>query len=287
MSPLALLYITGTIIAASLWRIIVKTKTKPTVHDLAFSALIDASAAIVGFIFLGVSGFDLTIPKTVTPWILFGVSIAIATLADYLILVSSKYADVADTSILLPLSNLWIALIASLVLGEQVTPMRWAAIGCIVVGSMIAIAKTGKLLLNRGIVAILIYGVITAIMMNIDKGVSSQYSMALYVTGSYGISSILMFVVLGKQRVDLVKKEWNRQGWWLVVIGGIWAIFSLMILAAYRLADVSTVIPFMRLFIVITTAYSLIFLKERDRLIQKIIGSIIVTIGAIVLAYVG
>jgi drug/metabolite transporter (DMT)-like permease len=287
MSPLALLYIAGTIIAASAWRIIVKAKTKTTTHDLAFSAIIDASAAGVGIILLAICGFDLTIPTTATPWILFGISIGIATLADYLILVSSKYADVADTSILLPLGNLWIALIAMFFLGEHVTPLRWVAIGCIVIGSMVAIAKTGKLLLNRGIVAILVYGVISAIMVNIDKGVSPQYSVFVYVILSYGLSSILMFLILGKKRVPTLQKEWKQQGWWLVVIGGIWALYSLMILSAYRLADVSTVIPFMRLFIVITTAYSLIFLKERDRLVQKIIGSLIVTFGAILLAYVG
>lgn len=287
MSPLALLYIIGTIFMASLWRILVKTKTKPTVHDLSFAALIDGSAALVTILIFLCSGTSFTIPTHYLPWIGLGVSIVLSTIGDYLILVSSKYADVADTSILLPLSNLWIALIAVFALGENVTPFRWVAIGCIVVGSMITLAKTGKLLLNKGIIAVLIYGIVNAVMVNIDKGVSPNFSLYVYVIIAYGTSSIIMSLLLGRHAKQTLTSEWKRQGWWLVVIGATWSLFSIMILSAYKLSDVSTVIPFMRLFIVITTAYSLIFLKERGRMWQKIIGSIVVTVGAILLAYVG
>jgi drug/metabolite transporter (DMT)-like permease len=287
MSPLALLYVIGTIFMASLWRIVVKSKTKPTVNDLSFAALIDGSAAIITIVIFLCSKTPFSVPMHLLPWLGLGASIVLSTIGDYLILVSSKYADVADTSILLPLSNLWIALIAVVALGESITPFRWLAIGCIVVGSMITIAKTGRILLNKGIIAVLIYGIVNAIMVNIDKGVSPNFSLYVYIIIAYGTSSIILSFLLGRHALQTLKLEWKRQGWWLVVIGATWALFSIMILSAYKLADVSTVIPFMRLFIVITTAYSLIFLKERERIWQKIIGSVIVTVGAILLAYVG
>lgn len=287
MSPLALVFILGTIFTSSLWRILVKAKTKPTVHDLSFAALIDGSAALVTMVLFLFSGTTITIPTSALPWIGLAASVALSTLGDYLILVSSKYADVADTSILLPLGNIWIALIATFALGEVVTPMRWLAIGFIVIGSMITLAKTGKILLNKGIVAVLIYGIVSAIMMNIDKGVSPNFSIYVYVIVAYGASSIIMSMLLGRKSIQTLTKEWKRQGWWLVVIGATWSVYSILILSAYKLADVSTVIPFMRLFIVVTTVYSLVFLKERDRMWQKIVGSVIVTSGAILLAYVG
>jgi len=272
---------------SSLWRIIVRTKTKPTTNDLAFSAIIDGSAALITIVFFLFSRHDLTIPTSIYPWIGLAASIALSTVGDYLILVSSKYADIADTSILLPLSNLWVALIATFMLGEHITPHKWIAIGCIVIGSMITVAKGKRFLINKGIIAILIYGIISAVMVNIDKGVSSHFSIFVYTAIAYGTSSLLMMIILGKHRRILLHTEWNNQKWWLVVIGATWSIFSLMILSVYKFSDVSTVIPFMRLFIVIVTGYSLIFLRERDRKWQKIIGSIIVTVGAILLAYVG
>lgn len=287
MSSKAILYVILSVILASAWRIIAKAKTKPAKNDLAFTAIVDGSAAIFAFIYLIPSLFHLVIPHDATIWLLFGGSLALATIGDYLILVSSKYADTADTSILLPLSNIWILIIAFLFLHETITPMKIIAVCAIAFGCVLALMKSGKLLINRGIIAVFFYGWVNAIMVNIDKGISSQFSIFLYVCLGYSISSLLITLCLKRNGIKLLMEEAKYQGWWITAIGFIWSLFTITILNAYRFADVSTIIPFMRLFIVITTIYSIFIQKEKDRMVRKIIGSIIVTAGAITLAYVG
>lgn len=287
MSLTALIFVVISVILASAWRIIAKVKTKPAKHDLAFAALVDGSAALFALIVLIFSSFHLTIPTNPFIWLMFGCSIILATFGDYLILISAKYADTADSSILLPLSNVWVLCIAVLFLHESVTPIKIVAILAIVIGSILTLMKSGKLLINRGITAAFIYGWVNAVMVNIDKGISTSFSFALYVFLSYACSSILMTGSLGKRGIPLVRQEATFQGWWILSIGLIWCLFSLTILNAYRFAGVSTVVPFMRLFIVVTTVYSIFVQKERDRMTRKIIGSIIVTAGAILLAYAG
>lgn len=287
MSAVAILIVLAAIILASLWRIVAKAKTKPAANDIAFTSLVEGCAAITSVGIMIVSGFQLTTPLDPRIWGLFALSVILATLGDYLLLVSAKYADMADTSILLPLSNLWTLVIAALVLGEHVSLYKGFAVLLIIAGSMLTIMKTGRIILNRGIIAIVIYGITAAVMNAIDKGISNTFAIPLYAALTYGASSLLLALLLGTNRIAVLKKEWKLQGTWLAVIGVLWALFSIMLLTAYRFADVSSVVPFMRFFIVVTTLYSLFVLRERDRFVQKIIGSIIVTSGAILLAVWG
>ncbi|MCL4200109.1 DMT family transporter [Patescibacteria group bacterium] len=287
MSTSALLFVTGAILLASLWRIIARAKTKPAANDIAFTSLVDGFAAASSLVILALTGFDRTVASDPTIWLLFGISILFATLGDYLLLVSTKYADLADTSILLPLSNFWTLLIAAIFLGETVSVQKMIAVALIIVGSMLTIMTTGKIVINRGILAITLYGICAALMNSIDKGISNAFAIPLYAAISYGASAIALFLLLGTKRVARIQEEWKLQGWWLSTIGVLWALFSFMLLSAYRHGDVSSVVPFTRLFIVVTTFYSLIVLKERARFVQKLIGSIIVTSGAILLAFSG
>ena len=79
--------------------------------------------------------------------------------------------------------------------------------------------------------------------------------------------------------------EFKINKFWSAAVGVQCALFSLTLLFAYSQAEASRVIPIMRVFIVMVTLYSVFVLKERERMWQKIAGSLIVTGGALVLAY--
>ena len=286
MSPLAITFVVSAILLASLWRIVARSKTKDPTNDLAYTLITELFAAGTGLVILILTGFNLTVPIDPQIWALFALSISIATLGDYLLLISTKYADLADTSILIPLSNFWTLLLAFIFLGESISLQKSLAVGLIIIGSMLALMKTGKITVNKGIIAITLYGISSALMNTIDKGISDQFSIPLYATISYGVSAVLLYLFLGKKRAQIATTEWKKQGWWLGAVGVMWAMFSVMLLSAYNYMDVSTVVPLMRFFIVITTLYSLFVLKEKTRFIQKIVGSLLVTAGAILLAFI-
>lgn len=286
MTPTAIMFVVSAIILASLWRIVARAKTKDPANDIAFTLITELFACGTGLVLLIITGFDLTVPISVQVWGLFAISILVATLGDYLLLISTKYADLADTSILIPLSNFWTLLLAYVFLAESVSLEKALAVGLIIIGSMLALMKTGKITVNKGIIAIFFYGISAALMNTIDKGISDQFSIPLYATISYGASAVLLYAFLGKKRATIATTEWNKQGWWLGAVGVMWSLFSFMLLSAYRYMEVSTVVPLMRFFIVITTLYSLFVLKEKTRFVQKIVGSLLVTSGAVILAFV-
>lgn len=267
------------------WRITVRTKLKPGKSDIAFTALVDFFAALTAALFIPF--FGLHFPNSTELLGLFLVSVLLSAVSDYLIIFATKNADTADTSILMPLSNIWVLLLAVAFLKESISVWKIIGIILIVVGSVITLNKGRKFVINKGILAAFIYGWLITGTILIDKGISNNFSLPVYSMVFYFLSSAVLTLLTGKQPVKKIIAEWKINKWWSAAIGIQWALFSLTLLFAYAHEEASKAIPIMRIFIVLVTIYSVFVMKERERIWQKIIGSIIVTSGALILAYLG
>lgn len=265
------------------WRITVRTKLKENKNDLAFTALVDFFAALTAALFIPIFGFRL--PSSTSIIGLFLISVILSAVSDYLLLYATKNADTADTSILMPLSNIWVLLFASVFLSESLSLAKVAGVLLIVMGSVTALNKGKKIIVNKGIIAALIYGLFITGTILIDKGISNNFSLPVYSMIFYFLSSSVLTLLTGKRAIGEIITEWKINKWWIATIGIQWALFSLTLLFAYSQAEASRAVPMMRTFIVFVTIYSILVLKEKERMWQKIIGSILVTGGALVLAY--
>lgn len=267
------------------WRITVKTKLKPNKSDVAFTALVDFFAACTAALFIPL--FGIRLPSGTDILGLFIISVLLSAVSDFLLLFATKNADTADTSILMPLSNIWVLLFAALFLKESLSLWKIVGVSMVVLGSVITLSKGKRIVLNKGIIAALVYGLLITGTIVIDKGISNNFSLPVYSAIFYFLSSAVLTVLAGKQSVKKIATEWRINRWWSAIIGVQWALFSLTLLFAYSQTEASTAVPIMRVFIVLVTAYSILILKEKERMWQKILGSIIVTGGALVLAYLG
>lgn len=267
------------------WRITVRTKLKPSKSDLASTALIDFFGAATAALFIPL--FGIKIPSGTELLGLFLLSVFLSAISDYLLLFATKNADTADTSILMPLSNIWVLLLAALFLGESFTLWKIVGVTLIVIGSIITLSKGKKIVVNRGILAAFIYGWLITGTILIDKGISNNFSLPVYSAIFYFLSSAVLTLLSGKDSLKKIVTEWKINGWWNAAIGAQWALFSLALLFAYTREEASKAVPVMRMFIVFVTIYSVLVMKERERVWQKILGSVIVTGGALVLAYLG
>ena len=267
------------------WRITVRTKLKPSKSDLASTALIDFFGALTAALFIPL--FKIKLPNNTELIGLFLISIALSAVSDYLLLFATKNADTADTSVLMPLSNIWVLLLASVFLKESLGYWKIIGVVLIVIGSIVTLNKGKKIVINKGIIAAFIYGWLITGTILIDKGISSNFSLPVYSTIFYFLSSAFLTLLSGKNSFKKIVNEWKINKWWNAAVGAQWALFSLALLFAYTKKDASVAIPIMRVFIVLVTIYSVFVMKEKERKWQKIIGSIIVTAGAFVLAYFG
>lgn len=267
------------------WRITVRTKLKPSKSDIASTALIDFFGALTAALFIPFFGIKL--PTGTELLGLFLLSVVLSAISDYLLLFATKHADTADTSILMPLSNIWVLLLAALFLGEPLTLWKIVGVVLIAAGSIITLSKGGKFVINKGILAAFIYGWLITGTILIDKGISNNFSLPVYGAVFYFLSSAVLTILTGKNSLQKMVMEWKINGWWNAAVGAQWALFSLALLFAYTQEEASKAVPIMRVFIVLVTIYSILIMKERERMWQKIAGSIIVTGGALILAYLG
>ena len=267
------------------WRITVRTKLKPSKNDLASTALIDFFGALTAVLFIPF--FGIKIPSGTELLGLFLLSVFLSAISDYLLLFATKNADTADTSILMPLSNIWVLLLATFFLGESLSLWKVVGVVLIATGSIITLSKGKKFVVNKGILAAFIYGWLITGTILIDKGISNNFSLPVYSAIFYFLSSAVLTVLTGRNSFKKIITEWKINGWWNAAVGVQWALFSLALLFAYTREEASKAVPIMRVFIVLVTIYSVFIMKEKDRMWQKIFGSIIVTGGALVLAYLG
>lgn len=265
------------------WRIIVRTKLKPNQNDLAFTALVDFFAACTVALFIPLFGIKL--PSNTDLIGLFLISVFLSAIGDYLIMFGTKNADTADTSILLPLSTIWVLLFAAIFLRESLSAWKIIGVLMIAIGSVVTLNKGGKFVLNKGILAVFLYGFLITGTILIDKGISNNFSLPVYSTIFYFLSSAVLTLLTGGRAIQKIVSEWKINKWWCAVIGAQWALFSLTLLFAYSRTEASRAVPIMRVYIVLVTLYSVFVLKEKERMWQKIVGSIIVTAGALILAY--
>lgn len=267
------------------WRITVRTKLKPGKNDIAFTALVDFFAALTTALFIPF--FGIHFPNSTDLLGLFLISVFLSAISDYLLMFATKNADTADTSILMPLSNIWVLLLAAVFLKESLSVWKVIGVIFIVVGSVVTLNKGKKFVINKGILAAFIYGWLITGTILIDKGISNNFSLPVYSMVFYFLSSAILTLLTGKQSIKKIATEWKINKWWGAAIGVQWALFSLTLLFAYAREEASKAVPIMRVFIVLVTIYSIFVMKERERMWQKIIGSVIVTGGALVLAYLG
>jgi drug/metabolite transporter (DMT)-like permease len=267
------------------WRITMRIKIKPGKNDIAFTALVDLFAALTAALFIPL--FDIKLPNSTELLWIFLISILLSAVSDYLLVYATKNADTADTSILMPLSNIWVLILSAVFLNESLSLWKIVGVILIAIGSIVTLYKGKKFVINKGIIAAFIYGWLITGTILIDKGISNNFSLPIYSSIFYFLSSAFLTILSGKNAFKKIKEEWKINKWWTVGIGVQWALFSLTLLFAYSHTEASKAIPIMRVFIVLITIYSIFKMKEKERMWQKIVGSIIVTGGALVLTYLG
>jgi drug/metabolite transporter (DMT)-like permease len=237
------------------------------------------------FVLIFIPFFDLQFPSDTSIWLSLLLSGLFLGLSDYLLVYGSINASAADSSILVPLSNLYIVIVGGIFLQEEMNILKIVSVVLIILGSILTLWKGKKLAFNKGILAIILFGFAITANYSIDKGISDNFNPTIYVFLTYFISATFLCLLSVKRIFSKIRNEFFLNKKAIISVGIIWGIFTLTLVLAYRVGEASKIIPFMRLFIVMITFYSIFVMKEKERMWQKIVGSVLVTCGAILIAY--
>lgn len=196
-----------------------------------------------------------------------------------------KKVEASVFQTLLNTSTIWVVLMGYIVLKEHFNPMDLFGTAVILgsVGMLIERKSGSKLTLERsillGLLVGLIFGVASALWVYIGKHSDVLSWTMLSFFGTPVIIAIVRPKTFKGTRYYFKGKVLAN----MLILALVWAFDNLASLAAYKTGTVAVVAPLLQTSVVLSVIISIIFLKERTNLKQKIAASVVCFIGVLLL----
>lgn len=226
-----------------------------------------------------VTGFHFPPIQTVWPWLLL--TAIFYVLGNIFSFHALKRIPVSEFIILEATTPLWTTLTSSLFLGESTGIIKLLCILLTIMGIIVAFYERKKLKFNRAHYAALISAIAFGFAFTNDA-----YLLRLFDTNTYSfIYWLWPGTVLGLLYFKKLKAvtHFVKKGLWkFLAPSALFAGYSLAINTSYKLGgEISQIATIAQFATILTIVLGIIFLKERERLTQKLFGGIIVIIGVI------
>lgn len=277
MSPLLILSAAG--IALGVAYILEKKLSLDQFHPATYVALIAGTSSIVS---LPLLTYQFKVPHLWSYWLIVLVSVFAYGTGNLFSFKAYKLIDASEVGLIGRLNLVFTALIAILFLSEIYTPRSFLGLFLVFAGSSVIFFDKGKISLNRGVIYALIMALGYGLAALFDKIILQEFSPFTYVVVNNFLVSLmfLTFKEARKESLQLIKKHPL-----LVILTGILAAGSWVgFLFVLQSGSVSKVFPiFDSLSLVSTVGLGILFLKERNKLFQKIIGSALIIFGVFLL----
>lgn len=248
-------------------------------HPATFVVLITSISAILATTLLL---YQFRFPSHILYWMLTITSVVAWGLGYLFSFKAYRKLDASTVGLISRLSILITALLAILLLKERYTFLSYIALGLIFVGSSLIVFEKGRIRINTGVVFSMLMASGYAISAVLDKEILRYFSPFTYVA----VNNFLVAVIFSSV------KEARSEAYHLLMKKPLQvALISLVSISSWfgflfvlQSGSVSRIFPiFDSLSLISTVGAGIIFLKEKNRLVQKIVGTIIVVWGIFLL----
>lgn len=217
--------------------------------------------------------------KTVVLLLILGF---IEPLAIYTFMKMHEHTHLSISSIISRSRMIWVAIIAYLFLGESLKLLDYIGIIVLFLGLSITVAPH-KFFVDKGIKISIITSLIAAIVVVLIKAVSSDVSLPVLIVWM-SLPSIFIIPLFMKNQKTRIKTFIQNK----LHLKILFNIFNFFAFYGYTLAikygSVSLVTAIYHGMIVFAVLAGIFFLKEREDMTKKIVGSIITVLGIFLLA---
>jgi uncharacterized membrane protein len=202
---------------------------------------------------------------------------------SYMLLLAKTYS-LGDLSQAYPImrgiSPLLVPLFAVLILNEHLVPLGWVGIALIVFG-IVLIGGFKKKVLNKTMLYAIAVGIMITGYTLVDK-LALKYVSPFTLNEFTNIGNLLALTWIALHS-GVIRKEWQIN-WRTIILGGILAPGGyILFLKALELMPVSQLAPIREIGTVFGTLFGIFLLKEPQGK-SRIIASIIITVGILLLA---
>ncbi len=261
-----------------LHRILMKNvNSDPYAQTIAFNGGVGILALIIVFIR---GNFQYKISLDQAPYFLIAaIFLAVGTVFSFK---SIKLLEASESSIFGATQKLWTVLGAFILLGEAFSQKKILGTVIIIIGIAVAQWRKKKFVVNKGVV----YALLTAICYSIAE-ISAYHVLQNFDTMSFIVylslfPTILLFIFKHQafKKLNFYLQPKIALNISIVCVNDVLATFTL--LAAYQLGrNASQIVPLSSLTTILTVLLGITILKEKDNMVNKILGSVIIVLGVI------
>jgi len=212
-------------------------------------------------------------------YLLLLISLVFYAISDRLNTTIRKGIEASTYSMIKQLSTVFMILAGLICLNEPFVLKKVMGSILIIFSNVLVFYNPKGKTFNKYILLAIISNIISTSALFIGVSFSNNFNIAFYAALTVIIPALLIFV-FERIKFSNVKKEWssgNKKAILLTSLG--WGIMLVMQLRAYQLGSVSKVAPLSALTVILNVIFGYIFLKERNKLINKIIAAILIIIS--------
>jgi len=250
-------------------------KSDPVAYGIVFQALV----GIILLCYALVAGFHgLDFAKYWFPILSTFLLYAVGTVVGAFTL---RNVQASIYSILFATNAIWVAAISLPLFHVSITPLQLLGIALIFASTAFLFEYTGKFKFDRGVLLGLltgfIYGLATVAWVYIDKHADPASWSAISFIGPALVLLIAKPASVRKMKPFLNRSTLIR----MTFLGILYSISALTVLLAYKHGNAALIAPLQQTSIITTVVLAIIFLRERNRLWQKAIATLICFIGVL------
>lgn len=228
--------------------------------------------------------FEYKFASGTMPYIIIAIVTIIYAFTDRLNIEARYGLDPSSFSMLKQLSTVFLVIFGFLFLKEAFIIKKFIGIVIIIIANvLLSVNKSGKIELNKYFIMAVLSNFLFAIAMFINVNIATEFNIGIYTVFTVLVPSILI-KIFNKLSFKDLKEEfnlYNKKKFLMVSLA--WCIMLISSVKAYEYGSISVVAPLLTLTTILNTIYEYLVDKNRKNLYYKLIISILIIIGVILI----
>lgn len=228
--------------------------------------------------------FEYKFASGTMPYIIIAIVTIIYAFTDRLNIEARYGLNPSSFSMLKQLSTVFLVIFGFLFLKEAFIIKKFIGIVIIIIANvLLSVNKSGKIELNKYFIMAVLSNFLFAIAMFINVNIATEFNIGIYTVFTVLVPSILI-KIFNKLSFKDLKEEfnlYNKKKFLMVSLA--WCIMLISSVKAYEYGSISVVAPLLTLTTILNTIYEYFVDKNRKNLYYKLIISILIIIGVILI----
>lgn len=229
---------------------------------------------------------DFTFPDNLFPWVIVLFACIVWALETFVAFEAYIHVPVSVRSPLDEVRVIFLLILSVIFLAESLSIEKVLGTILVFIGIFTLTYQKGNFLnkiREKGIMLVFLSAFLYSIASILDKAALKYFSAGTYGFLVYFVPAIMFIPFITNKKAEIGNLFKNSI--FLVLVSAFVSFLAYFFrLKAFSLADVSLVFPITRLSVLIGVISGIIFLKERENILRKIIASIIVIIGVVLIS---